>query len=228
MGSGRLTDSYGGYRARLIEDLRAKGIDDIAVLHAFGSTPRHLFVPEAFRHRAYDDIALPIGNGQTISQPSTQARYLVALRLNGHEKVLEVGTGSGYQAALLSHLAASVISVERVPELASAARRALAAAGVSSVTVITGDGSLGWSAEGPYDAILVGAASPSVPEPLTRQLHDGGRLIIPVQRSTVQELLLVRREGDRLLEESLGTVHFVPLLGRCGFDPATPTTENSS
>jgi len=226
MESGRLDDTYGGYRARLIEELRAKDIDDIAVLHAFGITPRHLFVPEAFRHRAYEDVALPIGNGQTISQPSTQAKYLVALRLEGRERVLEVGTGSGYQAALLSHLAATVISIERVPELASTARRALAAAGVRAVTVITGDGSLGWSAEGPYDAILVGAVSPSIPEPLKRQLADGGRLIIPVQRAARQDLVLVKRTGERFREEALGAVHFVPMLGRFGFDSTIPTTED--
>src|SRR5437016_7322396 len=133
-------DSFAGYRARLVEALRAKGIGDLAVLRAVAETPRHLFVPEAVRHRAYEDVALPIGAGQTISRPFTQARYLEALRLMGGERVLEIGTGSGYQTALLAALAAQVFSVERVRGLAEAAQRALKAAGVANVSILVGAG----------------------------------------------------------------------------------------
>jgi len=219
MESGRLADGYGGYRARLIEALRASGIRDIAVLRAFGETPRHLFVPEAFRRRAYEDVALPIGNGQTISQPNTQGRFLEALELKGTERVLEVGTGSGYQAALLSHLVSQVISIERLPELATEARRTLAGVGSAGlVTVLVGDGSLGWAPLAPYDAILVAAASPSVPGPLIRQLAtDGGRLVIPLQTGDTQELHRITKRGSELREEHLGSVQFVPLRGQHGF-----------
>ncbi|MEJ2240409.1 MAG: protein-L-isoaspartate(D-aspartate) O-methyltransferase [Gemmatimonadales bacterium] len=208
MESGGLSDSYGGYRAQLLERLRSNGTTDMAVLRAFAETPRHLFVPEAFRNRAYDDVSLPIGNGQTISQPSTQARYLEALQLEGRERVLEVGTGSGYQAALLCKLADEVVSVERVPELAEQARSALARAGAKEVTVVVGDGTLGWAPRAPYEGIVVAAASPEVPQPLVRS----------------QELYRVRREGDDLVEEVLGPAQFVRLVGRHGF-PAESDAE---
>jgi len=217
MEAGRLADSYGGYRSRLVEVLRSNGIKDMPVLRAFGEVPRHLFVPEALRRRAYEDTALPIGHGQTISQPTTQARYLQALGLTGFERVLEVGTGSGYQAALLTKVASQVVSVERIPALASSARRALADAGASTVTVLDGDGSLGWKPLAPYDAILVAAASPAVPEPLLRQLKDGGRLVVPVADDKVQKLRQVTRDGDILVETELGDVQFVPLIGRYGY-----------
>ncbi|NIM50825.1 MAG: protein-L-isoaspartate(D-aspartate) O-methyltransferase [Gemmatimonadales bacterium] len=217
MATGRLADTYGGYRARLVECLRQNGIRDLAVLRAFGETPRHLFVPEALRSRAYDDVSLPIGSGQTISQPTTQGRYLEALGLQGHERVLEIGTGSGYQAALLSHLAQMVVSVERLPELATRARQALDQAGTTGVMVVVGDGSLGWRPEAPYDAILVAAASPHVPRPLVSQLAEGGRIIIPIQRDQAQELRRVTKRGGELEEERLGEVQFLPLIGKHGF-----------
>ncbi len=217
MATGPLADTYGGFRARLLDALRRNGIDDIAVLRAFAETPRHLFVPAALRHRAYDDVALPIGGGQTISQPSTQARYLQALGLQGRERVLEIGTGSGYQAALLSHLAAFVISIERLPELAARAQAALAAARARDVAVVVGDGSIGWHPQAPYDAILVSAATPEVPAPLLQQLADGGRLVAPIQEGDRQELRRFARHGDGVSVESLGGVQFVPLIGRHGF-----------
>ena len=217
MEAGRLADSYGGYRSRLVETLRSNGINDMSVLRAFGEIPRHLFVPEALRRRAYEDTALPIGHGQTISQPTTQARYLQSLSLTGVEQVLEVGTGSGYQAALLTMVAAQVVSVERIPALASGARRALAEANASAVTVLDGDGSLGWKPLAPYDAILVAAASPAVPEPLLRQLKDGGRLVVPVADGAVQKLRQILRHGDAFVESELGEVQFVPLIGRHGY-----------
>ncbi len=215
---GRGTDSYGGYRLRLAETLRAQGIRDLAVLKAFSETPRHLFVPDAVRHRAYEDTALPIGAGQTISRPLTQARYLEALRLTGREKVLEVGTGSGYETALLGALAEQVFSVERVRALAEAALRTLRAAGVRNASVLVGDGTLGWSAYAPYDAILVSAGGPEVPTPLVEQLTMGGRLLIPLGAKGAQTLTLVERTAAGVRHTPLGDARFVPLVGEHGFD----------
>lgn len=211
-------DTYAGYRARLVDGLRAKGIVDLAVLKAFAETPRHLFVPEALRGRAYDDAALPIGSGQTISQPFTQARYLEALHLSGTERVLEIGTGSGYQTALLGALAGQVFSVERVIALAVHARDVLRDAGVTNASVLVGDGTLGWSDYAPYDAILVAAGGPEVPPPLVEQLKARGRLLIPLGDRGAQVLTLVERDGADLRRTPLGDARFVPLLGEHGFD----------
>jgi len=213
-----LGDSFGGYRARLAETLRVAGIRDLSVLRAVAETPRHLFVPEAVRHRAYEDVALPIGAGQTISRPFTQARYLEALRLTGGEKVLEIGTGSGYQTALLAALAAQVFSVERVRGLAEAAQRALKAAGVANVSILVGDGTLGWSAYAPYQAIVVAAGGPEVPPPLVEQLAPGGRMLIPLGEGAAQTLTLVERDQSQLRQTKLGDARFVPLVGEHGFD----------
>lgn len=211
-------DSFGGYRQRLVEALQARGIHDLAVLHAVSEVPRHRFVPESVRHRAYEDAALPIGGGQTISQPSIQARYLQVLRLTGRESVLEVGTGSGYQTALLARLAERVFSIERVPALADGARRVLEELGLRNVTVLVGDGTLGWRPFAPYDAILVAAGSPQVPQPLLEQLAPGGRLVIPIGDRDAQELMLVTRRPDDTFETtSLGDARFVPLIGEHGF-----------
>ena len=215
-------DTYAGYRVRLVETLRSRGIKDLVVLKAFAETPRHLFVPPAVRHRAYDDSALPIGNGQTISQPFMQARYLEALRLTGTERVLEIGTGSGYQTALLGALAGTVFSVERVEALAVAAQRALREAGIANVSVLLGDGTLGWSAYAPYHAILVAAGGPEVPPPLVEQLTSNGRILIPLGERGAQVLTLVERTGGghagELRHTPLGTARFVPLVGEHGFD----------
>jgi len=215
-------DSFGGYRARLVEQLRERGIADLAVLKAVGETPRHLFVPEAIRHRAYDDAALPIGQGQAISQPSTQARYIEALELRGPERVLEVGTGSGYQAALLAQVCQTVVSLERLPSLAAQARQVLDALGIANVTVIVADGSLGWTPTAPYDGIVVAAAGPEVPAPLVNQLVEGGRLVIPVEAGGAQELWRVTRLGSGTRRERLGDAHFVPLVGYHGFPTKPP------
>lgn len=210
-------DSYGGYRTRLVETLQQKGIRDLAVLRAIGTVPRHLFVPESVRHRAYEDVALPIGGGQTISQPWVQARYLELAALTGRERVLEVGAGSGYQTALLAQLADAVFAVERIPALAQSARAALEAAGVRNVTVLVGDGTLGWRPFAPYDAILVAAASPEIPAPLVEQLSPGGRLVIPLGNRDNQVLTAARRAGDQLQISTVADVRFVPLLGQFGF-----------
>ena len=210
-------DSYGGYRNRLVEVLRRKGVRDLSVLHAVQTVPRHLFVPESVRHRAYDDTALPIGSGQTISQPYVQARYLELIGLTGREKVLEIGTGSGYQTALLGLLASMVFSVERVSHLAQSARTALANSGIRNVTVLVGDGTLGWRPFAPFDAILVSAASPEIPGPLVEQLALGGRMVIPLGDRASQTLTLVERNGDGIRVSTIADVRFVPLVGQFGF-----------
>jgi protein-L-isoaspartate(D-aspartate) O-methyltransferase len=210
-------DSYGGYRGQLVETLQRKGVRDLAVLRAVRMVPRHLFVPASVRHRAYDDVALPIGSGQTISQPYVQARYLELLALTGRERVLEVGTGSGYQTALLALLAESVFSVERIQGLAQSARAALDAAGIRNGIVLVGDGTLGWRPFAPYDAILVAAASPEIPAPLVEQLAPGGKMVIPLGDRANQTLTVVQRLGDEIRTNTVADVRFVPLLGQFGF-----------
>lgn len=168
--------------------------------------------------RAYDDAPLPIGSGQTISQPLTQARHLEALKLAGSDRVLEIGTGSGYQTALLAALAGQVFTVERVRALAEHARLVLREAGAGNVSVLVGDGTLGWSAYAPYQAILVAAGGPAVPPPLIEQLAPGGRLLIPLGERGAQVLTLVERTPSGLVQRPLGGAHFVPLIGEHGFD----------
>lgn len=210
-------DSYGGYRQQLVETLQIKGIRDLAVLRAISVTPRHRFVPDSVRHRAYEDSALPIAAGQTISQPWVQARSIEELRLTGREKVLEVGAGSGYQTALLSQMAGNVIAIERIAVLADGARRVIAELGIRNVTVMVGDGTLGWRSLSPFDAIVVAAASPSVPAPLVDQLAEGGRMIVPLGTKEEQTLTLVEKSGGEVLVRPLSDVRFVPLLGQFGF-----------
>lgn len=206
-----------GARRRLAEELRAKGITDDAVLQAIERTPRHLFVPSGVRHRAYEDAPLQIGNGQTISQPFVHARSLQLLELTGAERVLEVGTGSGYQTVLLSHLAREVFSVERIDALARSAADAVQAAGAQNVRIECRDGTAGWPEHAPYDAIVVGAGSPDVPKPLMDQLTEGGRLLTPVGDREQQRLVLVRRIGGRFSRQDYDPVRFVPLLGAHGW-----------
>jgi protein-L-isoaspartate(D-aspartate) O-methyltransferase len=211
-------DGFGGYREQLVETLRSKGIRDLAVLRAIAEVPRHLFVPEYLRHRAYDDAALPIGNGQTISQPWIQARSLEALILTGRGNVLEVGTGSGYQTALLARLADTVVSIERVRALSEQAQASLAAAGLQrKIHLVVGDGSLGWPPLAPYEGIVVAAASPDVPTPLVKQLDEGGRLVVPVGGRETQQLTLVIRTGTTYSTSALSDARFVPLIGQHGW-----------
>ena len=208
---------FKGARRRLVETIRAKGVNDLAVLRAFEMTPRHQFVPTGLWHRAYEDQPLPIGSGQTISQPSIHAKYLELLKLTGREKVLEIGTGSGYQTVLLAHLVAQVFSIERIAPLLEQARQNIHKTGVNNVSLLLGDGTVGWREYAPYDAILVSAASPKVPEPLVEQLADGGRLLIPLGGREEQELVMFTRRGDELVRESILPVRFVPLLGTHGW-----------
>ena len=219
MESGDLTDRrFVRYRHRLIEDIRATGVDDLEILHLFDRVPRHLFLPEAQWPRAYEDAPLPIGHGQTASQPSLQALYLGVLKPAPTDKVLEIGTGSGYLTALLALTAERVYSVERIRTLSRRARRVLDGLGIQNAALFVGDGSIGWRRFAPYDVIIVSAASPSTPAGLVEQLADGGRMLIPIGTQEAQELVLVRREGDRVSEERvLDRVSFVPLLGLQGW-----------
>jgi protein-L-isoaspartate(D-aspartate) O-methyltransferase len=179
--------------------------------------PRHCFVPVRHRAMAYEDMPLAIGHEQTISQPLMVAMMTAALQLYGHERVLEIGTGSGYQAAILSRLAVAVFSIERIPELASQARATLAMAGIMNVHVFVGDGSLGLPEHGPYDAVVVTAASPKVPPALVDQLKPGGRLIIPVGDRYEQTLIRLTATGNGPQVERLGGCRFVPLIGQQGW-----------
>ena len=200
------------------DQLVARGVRDERVLEAMRRVPRDAFVPAAARPYAYDDRALAIGSGQTISQPYMVAAMTEALRLSGTERVLDVGTGSGYQAAVLAELAREVITIERRPELAEAARATLGALGYGTITVIVGDGTLGSPEHAPFDGIVVAAGAPRVPDALRQQLsRDGGRLVIPVGPPEQQWLVIVTRDGDGFTEsKSIGCV-FVPLVGADGW-----------
>ncbi len=199
--------------------LRRRGIADERVLEAIGAVPREAFVPAGMRGRAYADSALPIGEGQTISQPWIVAAICQALRLRGEERVLEVGTGSGYSAAVLSLLAAEVLSVERLTGLAASAIGALAAAGIEGVEVLVGDGSRGVPDRSPFDAIAVHAAAPAPPRSLLGQLAEGGRLVVPIAAGEREVLTVFLRGADGLAVEAIGPCRFVPLIGEEGFAP---------
>jgi protein-L-isoaspartate(D-aspartate) O-methyltransferase len=205
---------YRGARRRLVEMLQDQGIKDLSVLHAIDAVPRHLFVPTGVRHRAYEDSALPIGNGQTISQPSIHARYLELLGLKGNEKVLEIGTGSGYQTALLSRLASQVFSIERIAPLLEKAREVLQGMNANNISFMLGDGTLGWRQFAPFDAILVGAGAPEIPDAYIEQLADGGRLLIPLGDQDKQVLELIIKKGGELERHEVAPVRFVPLIGK--------------
>ena len=215
--AGPLIPEYRGVRRRLVETLQTNGISDLAVLRAFELTPRHLFVPSGVRHRAYEDSALPIGSGQTISQPSVHARYLQLLQLTGHETVLEVGTGSGYQTVLLSYLAARVFSIERINELGLVAADLVRKLHLHNVSVKVFDGTYGWSDQAPFDRIIVAAAAPEIPEPLVQQLARGGKMMIPIGEGGKQRLARVSKVATRLHIEDCGPAEFVPLVGKFGW-----------
>ena len=207
-------------RTAMVErQLRRRGIKAERVLAAMGSVPRERFVPEPLRRRAYDDSALPIDEGQTISQPWIVAAICQALELRGDELALEVGTGSGYSACVLSLLVEGVVSIERHPELAASATRAIADFGAANVELLVGDGSRGLPDRAPFDAIAVHATAPAPPRALLDQLSDGGRLVVPIADRSADLLTVFRREGEQLRSEEIGPCRFVPLLGEEGFPP---------
>jgi protein-L-isoaspartate(D-aspartate) O-methyltransferase len=209
-------------REMVARQLRSRDIRSEPVLEAMESVPRHLFVPAEHSAEAYGDTPLPIGEGQTISQPFMVAAMAEALLLKGPEQVLEIGAGSGYQSAVVSRLARLIIAVEAQPVLAIAARKRLAQLGYANIRIEEGDGSLGWPSEAPYDAILVTAAAPEIPQPLLEQLAEGARLVIPVGPPDRQELLRITRSHGQTTQESLYACRFVPLIGRYGWRPGSP------
>jgi protein-L-isoaspartate(D-aspartate) O-methyltransferase len=205
-------------RERMVrEQLVARGIQSTRVLGAMRKVPRHLFVEPGLRDRAYDDCPLCIGENQTISQPYIVALMAEALQLKGEEKVLEIGTGSGYEAAVLAELCSQVISIERLEKLAAEARERLASIGYGNVVVLLGDGTLGCAQHAPYDAIVVSAASPCIPRPLLDQLNSNGRLVLPMGEEEIQSLVRVRKREGRFEEEHLGECRFVKLIGAYGW-----------
>ena len=211
---------YQSLRELMVQDqIARRGITDVRVLKAMERVPRELFVPEHLRAEAYDDHPLPIGHGQTISQPYVVALMAESLQLKGRERVLDIGTGSGYAAAVLAAMALEVFSIEKIPELAAMAEGNLQQAGFSQVRVYCGDGSLGWPEAAPFDAICVAAGAPAIPEALKEQLAVGGRLIIPVgaEHSTQRLLQITRRSDKRFDSKECGDVRFVPLLGEEGW-----------
>ncbi|MBU9844238.1 protein-L-isoaspartate(D-aspartate) O-methyltransferase [Rahnella ecdela] len=195
----------------LLEQLRQQGIHDEKLLHAIESVPRERFVDEAFQHKAYENTALPIGSGQTISQPYTVARMTELLRLEPSSRVLEIGTGSGYQTAILAHLVEHVFSVERIKGLQWQAKRRLKQLDLHNVSTRHGDGWQGWPSRGPFDAIIVTAAPPEIPQDLLQQLDDGGVLILPVGEEN-QTLQRITRRGEEFVAENIEAVRFVPLV----------------
>jgi protein-L-isoaspartate(D-aspartate) O-methyltransferase len=205
-------------RQRMVEhQIRGRGISDERVLRAMLAVPREEFVSEIQRDYAYDDCSLPIGFGQTISQPFTVAFQCAALQLQGHERVLEVGTGSGYAAAVLSHLAKEVYTVERIPGLAAQAERALSRLGYSNVRVFAANGTLGLPAHAPFDGIVATAGGNALPQPLVDQLAPEGRIVIPLGDLYSQEMYRFTKIGDQLKKDHLGGFAFVPLIGRHGW-----------
>jgi protein-L-isoaspartate(D-aspartate) O-methyltransferase len=213
---------YAALRAEMIEkQLRRRGVGDAELLAAMTAVPRHEFVAEELRSHAYDDLPLPIGGGQTISQPYMVAAMTAALHLQPSDRVLEIGTGCGYHAAVLSRLAKEIFTIERRPELASTASARLARLGYANAHVHCGDGTLGLPEFAPFDVILVAAAAPAVPKPLLAQLAEGGRMILPVGNTEHQELRLIEKRGDAFPTKMLEGCRFVPLVGYHGWqDPS--------
>lgn len=201
----------------VLNQILNRGIKDSLVINAMKKVPRHLFVDEVLRHRAYDDYPLPIKEGQTISQPYIVALMTELLRLKGQEKVLEIGTGSGYQSAVLAEIASIVYSVERIPVLAKNAREVLDKLGYHNVMIKVGDGTYGWKDMEPFDGIIVTAAAPDIPQPLLEQLKDGGRLVIPVGDLFSQDLYIVEKRGNRFIKTTQTGVRFVKLIGAYGW-----------
>lgn len=206
-------------RRRMVErQIEARGVRDPRVLAAMREIPRHIFIPPPFDRAAYDDCPLPIGNGQTISQPYIVALMTALIRPAAQDNVLEIGAGSGYQAAILAALVRKVTAVERIPAVADLARKNMATLNIENAEIVVGDGTLGYQKNAPYDGIIITAATPQVPAPLIGQMADGGRLIAPVGGRDIQELVVLEKYGGRVSESFHGGVRFVPLIGEHGWE----------
>ena len=214
----KVIDSYATSRARMVEEqLKSRGIDHEMTLKAMSEVPRHLFVEDAMRARAYGDYPLPISSGQTISQPYIVAQMTQLLHLKGHERVLEIGTGSGYQAAILSRICKRVYTIERINRLLAEARKVFDQLRYYNIVAKLDDGTTGWPDHAPFDAIITTAGGPEIPPPLVEQLADNGRLIIPVGNQDVQELQLLTKNDGKITIERLDKVRFVDLIGKHGW-----------
>ena len=210
--------SYAGQRRRMVEEqLGARGIKDLRLLQVMSRVPRHLFTLDSLQHRAYGDTPLPIGENQTISQPYIVASMTAALVLKGNERVLEIGTGSGYQTAVVAELATQVFTIERIKSLSRKAQKTLECLGYSNIVFKLFDGTYGWPDQAPFDAIIVTASAKEIPEALIKQLGEGGRLVAPAGDEDKQKLILLTKKGGRVNRKEIGDCKFVPLVGKYGW-----------
>jgi protein-L-isoaspartate(D-aspartate) O-methyltransferase len=207
--------AYAGQRRKMVEEqILGRGIKDLSVMEVLSRVPRHLFVNSSLQHRAYGDCPLPIGENQTISQPYIVALMTQVLDLKGGERVLEIGTGSGYQTAILAELAAHVFTIERVKPLVKKTKELLEGLKYKNIVFKTFDGTYGWRDQSPFDAILISAATPSIPKSLIEQLADKGRLVAPVGERESQDLIVLNKNGNKIMERKIGSCKFVPLIGK--------------
>jgi protein-L-isoaspartate(D-aspartate) O-methyltransferase len=216
--SPELIKSYAGQRRKMVEEqLVERGINDLRLLEVVSRVPRHLFVQESLQHRAYGDTPLPIGENQTISQPYIVGAMTEALDLKGEERVLEIGTGSGYQTAIIAELCSQVFTIERLNNLSRKAQNVLESLNYMSIVFKMFDGTYGWPDQAPFDAILITASAPEIPGSLVKQLGDGGRLVAPIGEADKQKLVVLTKNGDRVSRRDLGDCKFVPLIGKYGW-----------
>lgn len=207
--------AYAGQRRKMIEEqLSGRGIKDLSVMEVLSRVPRHLFVGSSLRHRAYGDYPLPIGENQTISQPYIVGLMTEVLQLKGSERVLEIGTGSGYQTAILAELASQVFTIERIKTIAQKTKKLLEGLRYKNIIFKTFDGTYGWRDQSPFDAILISAATPSIPTSLIEQLADNGRLVAPIGGRESQDLIILNKKGDQITQQKIGDCKFVPLIGK--------------
>ena len=207
--------AYAGQRRKMVEEqILGRGIKDLSVMEVLSRVPRHLFVNSSLQHRAYGDCPLPIGENQTISQPYIVALMTQVLELKGKERVLEIGTGSGYQTAILAELAAQIFTIERVKPLVKKTKELLEGLKYKNIVFKTFDGTYGWRDQSPFDAILISAATPSIPKSLIEQLADKGRLVAPVGERESQDLIVLNKNGNKVMERKIGSCKFVPLIGK--------------
>lgn len=216
--SPELIQSYAGQRRKMVEEqLVERGIKDLRVQEAMSRVPRHLFAQESLEHRAYGDTPLPIGENQTLSQPYIVGAMTEALGLKGEERVLEIGTGSGYQTAIIAELARQVFTIERLNNLSRKAQKILEGLSYMNIVFKMFDGTYGWPDQAPFDAILITASAREIPESLVKQLGDGGRLVAPIGEADKQKLVLLTKKGERVSRRDLGDCKFVPLIGKYGW-----------